>query len=184
MTALKHRVSCDLRATFGKNMKPAPGCFWRTGVLHGKADFGMNRAVFPGMGTKYGVEKMMRLIKRPTSLIAATLAVTMGIALPANALAADLTGAYAQCVAAGNADLIQIDNRSVLQEQIDQRFNHSVEVAASEGYISSTRPTFIWASETKVACGKAIGYLKSSTIDAQYINKCECFYDRMVQYLN
>lgn len=135
-------------------------------------------------GTKYGVEKMMRLLIRPTSLIAAALAVTMGIALPANVLAADLTGAYAQCIAAGNADLIQIDDLSVLREQIDQRFIHAVEVADSEGYINSTRPTFIWASETKVACGKAIGYLKSSTIDAQYVNKCECFYDRMARYLN
>jgi len=126
---------------------------------------------------------MTRLRKPPTSLVAAALAVTMGIALSANARAADRT-AYAQCVAAGNADLIQIKDRSVLREQIDQRFIHAVEVADSEGYISSTRPTFIWASETKVACGKAIGYLKSSTIDAQYINKCECFYDRMVQYLN
>ena len=126
---------------------------------------------------------MTRLMKHTSKLSAAALAVATGIALPANALAADLTN-YAQCVAAENADLIQIEDRSVLQEQIDQRFNHSVEVAASEEYISSTRPTFIWASETKVACGKAIGYLKSSTIDAQYINKCECFYDRMVQYLN
>jgi len=126
---------------------------------------------------------MISLMKRPTSLVAAVLAVTIGIALPANALAADRT-AYAQCVAAENADLIQIEDRSVLQEQVDQRFAHAVEVADSEGYISSTRPTFVWASETKVACGKAIGYLKSSTIDAQYINKCECFYDRMVQYLN
>ena len=127
---------------------------------------------------------MTRLMKRPTNVIATALAVTMGIALTANALAADLTGAYAQCIAAGNADLIQIEDRLVLQEQVDQRFVHAVEVADSEQYISSTRPTFVWASETKVACGKAIGYLKSSTIDAQYINKCECFYDRMVQYLN
>jgi hypothetical protein len=126
---------------------------------------------------------MMRLIKSPGKLIAAALAVAMGVALPASAMAADLT-VYAQCVAAENADLIQIEDRSVLQEQIDQRFIHSVEVADSEEYISSTRPTFIWASETKVACGKAIGYLKSNTIDPQYINKCECFYDRMVQYLN
>jgi hypothetical protein len=126
---------------------------------------------------------MKRQLKCPSKLIAAALAVAMGIAVPANALAADVT-VYAQCVAAENADLIQIEDRSVLQEQIDQRFIHAVEVADSEQYISSTRPTFVWASETKVACGKAIGYLKSSTIDAQYINKCECFYDRMVQYLN
>ncbi len=126
---------------------------------------------------------MMRVMKRSANGIAMALAVAMGIALPANAMAADVT-AYAQCVAAENADLIQIEDRSVLQEQIDQRFIHAVEVADSEEYISSTRPTFVWASETKVACGKAIGYLKSSTIDAQYINKCECFYDRMVQYLN
>ena len=163
-------------------MKPAPVCFWQTGVSRGKVDPGMGRAGY--RGTKYGAEPMMRLMKRPVNEIAAVMAIAMTIALPVNAMAADLTGAYAQCIAAGNADLIQIEDRSVLQEQIDQRFNHSVEVAASEDYISSTRPTFVWASETKVACGKAIGYLKSSTIDAQYINKCECFYDRMVQYLN
>ncbi len=167
-------------------MKPAPARFWRAGVVRGKA---VRAIAVPDMAARAtdntcGIEPMIRLSIRPANDIAAVFAVAIGMAVPTGAMAADPVGAVNQCVAAENAELMQIDDRLILQEQLDQRFNHSVEVADSEKYISSTRPTFVWASETKVACGKAIGYLKSNTVDAQYINKCECFYDRMVRYLD
>jgi hypothetical protein len=38
--------------------------------------------------------------------------------------------------------------------------------------------------EAKVACGKAYGYLKTNYRDEDYINKCECFHSRMVEYMN
>ena len=57
-------------------------------------------------------------------------------------------------------------------------------VVGSSEWINSSRPVFVWASEAKVACGKAYGYLKTKYRDEDYINKCECFHSRMVEYMN
>lgn len=61
--------------------------------------------------------------------------------------------------------------------------NEAVGVADSDQWIHSTRPAFVWASEAKVACGKAYGYLRSNYRDEDYLNKCECFHQRMRQYM-
>ena len=59
----------------------------------------------------------------------------------------------------------------------------AVAVADSPQWINSGRPAFVWASEAKVACGKAYGYLQSEYRDEDYLNKCECFHARMVRYM-
>ena len=106
-------------------------------------------------------------------------------AIPVGAIAADLPPevVYRQCVSSADYVLVPLSTVPELRLQIDQKYAHSVEVAARTDVIYSSRPTFIWASEAKVACGKAIGYLKSNTVDAQYIGKCTCFYDRMLSFL-
>ena len=62
--------------------------------------------------------------------------------------------------------------------------DESIAVASSSEWINSSRPVFVWASETQVACGKAYGYLRTNYRDEDTINKCECFYSRMVEYMN
>ena len=71
-----------------------------------------------------------------------------------------------------------------MRSEIEFRFEHSVDVANSEQWVNSSRPVYTWASETKVACGKAIGYLKRGHVEEDYVNKCDCFYDRMRWFMN
>ena len=65
------------------------------------------------------------------------------------------------------------------------RYHHAIDVFHSAVYSGS--PAFLWANETKIACAKAIGYLKLGhfrrEIDVEMIQKCECFHARMVWYL-
>lgn len=90
---------------------------------------------------------------------------------------------YALCLAAGQSPLLYLTDFAQLRAEIDHRYVQSVQVAASEPVIYSSRPAFTWAHEAKAACGIAIGYLKSGTIDARFINKCDCFHERMMTYL-
>ncbi|RWC47873.1 MAG: hypothetical protein EOS55_13415 [Mesorhizobium sp.] len=92
------------------------------------------------------------------------------------------TGDY--CRVVGTSNLVLNDNIVDLREQVVKLMDESVAVANSSEWINSSRPVFVWASEAKVACGKAYGYLKTNYKDEDYLNKCECFHDRMVEYMH
>ncbi|MEP9387696.1 hypothetical protein [Mesorhizobium sp. KR9-304] len=102
------------------------------------------------------------------------------------AVAADLsTGLDADyCAAAGTSNLVLTENMTDLKGEVVRLMDESVAVASSSEWINSSRPVFVWASEAKVACGKAYGYLRTNYRDDDTINKCECFYSRMVEYMN
>lgn len=117
----------------------------------------------------------MKKLTLGLALIAAT-AFTGGVQ------SADLSvGGY--CPVAGNAKLLSIDNNAALSTEVVRLMDEAVAVADSSQWINSGRPAFVWASEAKVACGKAYGYLRSEYRDEDYLNKCECFHARMVQYM-
>lgn len=102
-------------------------------------------------------------------------------------LAADLivgpeTAPY--CVIAGNSPLFGISSNTELTQAVVARMDESIAVASSLRWINSSRPAFLWATEAKLACGKAYGYLKSNYRDGENISKCDCFYDRMHYYMN
>ena len=88
------------------------------------------------------------------------------------------------CAVAGTSNLILTENVAELKSEVVRLMDESVAVANSSEWINSSRPVFVWASEAKVACGKAYGYLKTSYKDEDTINKCECFHSRMVEYMN
>jgi len=109
------------------------------------------------------------------------------LALAMSAQAADLSGPLpGQCRLVGPSQLLTIDNNDVLRNEVVRLLNESVDVAENPDVrvTFSTRPIFLWASEAKVACGKAYGYLRYGYRDEQYLNKCECFYQRMQYYLH
>ena len=117
-----------------------------------------------------------------------SLAVILAMAAIGPAQSADLFSsqqpvAVAQCVG-GQSSLLAVEDKSELKDAIDDLMEDSIAVAASPQWVGSARPVFLWASETKVACGKAHGYLRSGTRDAEYIYKCECFHARMTSYMN
>ena len=88
------------------------------------------------------------------------------------------------CVVAGTSNLVLTENVAELKSEVVRLMDESIAVAGSSEWINSSRPVFVWASEAKVACGKAYGYLKTKYRDEDYINKCECFHSRMVEYMN
>ena len=102
------------------------------------------------------------------------------------AIAADLSAVpdADYCAVAGTSNLVLTENIAELKSEVVRLMDESVAVANSSEWINSSRPVFVWASEAKVACGKAYGYLKTSYKDEDTINKCECFHSRMVEYMN
>ena len=100
--------------------------------------------------------------------------------------AADIIGlpTVDYCRVAGTSNLVLTDNMADLKAEVVRLMDESVAVANSSQWINSSRPAFVWASEAKVACGMAYGYLKTNYRDEDTLNKCECFHDRMVEYMN
>ncbi|MBU0584815.1 MAG: hypothetical protein KKB66_18160 [Alphaproteobacteria bacterium] len=88
------------------------------------------------------------------------------------------------CSVSGTSTLILTENMTDLKGEVVRLMDESVAVASSSEWVNSSRPAFVWASEAKIACGKAYGYLKTSYRDEDTLNKCECFHNRMVEYLN
>lgn len=88
------------------------------------------------------------------------------------------------CRVVGTSNLVLNDNIVDLKEQVVKLMDESVAVANSSEWINSSRPAFVWASEAKVACGMAYGYLETNYKDEDTLNKCECFHDRMVEYMH
>ena len=56
---------------------------------------------------------------------------------------------------------------------------HDAAVAAMAATVGVNDPRYIWAMQTKVQCGIALGYLKSGTRDRVTIGKCADAYARM-----
>jgi hypothetical protein len=59
------------------------------------------------------------------------------------------------CAVAGTSNLILTESVAELKSEVVRLMNESVAVASSSEWINSSRPVFVWASEAKVACGKA-----------------------------
>lgn len=113
-----------------------------------------------------------------------TLVATVLLALAVPAAAADLGEGYSQCTLATGSTLLSQSSNAALTDNVVKLMNEAVSVADDSRWINSRQPAFIWASEAKVACGMAYGYLKASYRDDDTINKCECFHSRMIQYMN
>ena len=107
-------------------------------------------------------------------------------AFAGQAIAADLSTVpdADYCAVAGTSNLVLTENLADLRSEVVRLMDESVAAANSSEWINSSRPVFVWASEAKVACGKAYGYLKTNYKDEDTINKCECFHSRMVEYMN
>jgi hypothetical protein len=101
-------------------------------------------------------------------------------------VAADLTiGPYADyCAVVGTSNLVLTENLAELRTEVVRMMDESIAVAKSSEWINSSRPASVWASEAKVACGMAYGYLRTNYKDEDTINKCECFHSRMLEYMN
>lgn len=84
--------------------------------------------------------------------------------------------------------LVSYGNVRELRAEVLHRFEHAASVATDQRTVYSTSPLFVWASEAKASCAQAYGYLRKplkwkKRPNYVTVQKCECFYDRMTQYL-
>ena len=99
------------------------------------------------------------------------------------AQAADLTKPANICIPLQPASLLQVESDAQLTQTVVDIMNEAVSVSEDPKLINDRAAAWVWASETKIACGKAYGYLQSKYRDEQYLNKCECFFRRMQHYM-
>lgn len=73
------------------------------------------------------------------------------------------------------------ENTSTLRSGLQTRYDAALAATRDDGTIAANDPRYVWASEAKVQCAIALGYLKSNTRDATSIRKCGLAYDRIMQ---
>lgn len=67
-----------------------------------------------------------------------------------------------------------------LRSAIQMRYDAALAATIDPATVSATSDKHIWASEAKVHCGIALGYMKSNTRDPESIRRCANAYDRMM----
>lgn len=59
-----------------------------------------------------------------------------------------------------------------LESELTLRYEAGLAASLDDGFISADDPRYLWALETKVQCGIALGFMKSSTRDETSISNC------------
>jgi OOP family OmpA-OmpF porin len=68
---------------------------------------------------------------------------------------------------------------SSVKGEVQKRYDEALARTTAEATVNANDPRYLWASEAKVQCGIALGYLKSSTRDPVSLGKCRDAYERM-----
>jgi len=66
-----------------------------------------------------------------------------------------------------------------LQGEVQTRYDAALAATRADDVRRSDDTRYTWASEAKVQCGIAIGFLKSGTVDEDSVNRCDAFSARM-----
>lgn len=85
------------------------------------------------------------------------------------------TGAAAQD---STAELMAADI-DTLRSEIQNRYDAALTTTKDQSVIAANDTRYMWASEAKVQCAIALGYLKSRTRDETSISKCDYAFGRM-----
>lgn len=110
------------------------------------------------------------------------LAVVVAATLAGQAVAADLGGSYArQCFGYADSQLISLPNDEI-KAIVTEYFDTAKTAMSEPGVLVSRTPAFTWAFEARIACGNAIGYLKTGHVDEVSVQKCDCFYQRFASF--
>lgn len=79
-------------------------------------------------------------------------------------------GDYEQLIALGD---------SALEDELTARYDAGLALTNDRSVISADDPRYLWALETKVQCGIALGFMESSTRDETSIRNCNFAYLQM-----
>ena len=112
----------------------------------------------------------------------AAVAVLVGVlSLPVVAADAAYSLSGGQCTFAEQS-MLHLLPEDEIEVRVAGYYEEAAGALKSEAVVGSRSPAFVWASETKFQCGKAIGYLEGGTIDEDSIQKCDCFYGRYLKF--
>lgn len=102
----------------------------------------------------------------------------------ATAQAADFGYGYssAYCVHLQPSPILDLPSSTEMRAEVEQRYADAVDASYAQPTIYSRSPRYFWALEAKVSCGMAIGFFKGREINEETISKCDCHYNRMLQY--
>jgi len=119
---------------------------------------------------------------RALSLVCAAI---LQLLLPAASHAADLTqvprhrAGPAVCQAWGHSALAQEQNLSVIQGEIQARYEEAQSVSVQISTEASRSERITWAYASRTACGIALGMLSYREVDSDRLWNCECYHARM-----
>ncbi len=102
----------------------------------------------------------------------------LGVAVFGTAMILAGEGVYAQ--ASPRSPLLDLP-QSQLRGELETRYQAALAATLAPDVKRSEDVRYITASEAKVQCGIAIGYLKSRTVDPDSVNKCDALAARMNQ---
>lgn len=94
------------------------------------------------------------------------------------ALTIIFAGSTAAAAQDAGADLMSLEFDQ-LRSEIQTRYDAALGLTNDQTISGANDTRYIWASEAKVQCAIALGYLKSRTRDETSISKCGYAYDRM-----
>lgn len=109
--------------------------------------------------------------------------VGLAIAVSGGALAADLGATYraSYCPYYSASDILSYAEPEI-KGMIETFLSEAEAELASTSVLNSTKPSFVWASETKFACNVALSYFRTGNLDDESVQKCDCFHTRMTNY--
>lgn len=68
-----------------------------------------------------------------------------------------------------------------LKTEVKSRYDAALAMSADRSVVAANSNAFTWASEAKVQCGIALGFLKSNTKDAESLRRCDFAYGMMTR---
>jgi outer membrane protein OmpA-like peptidoglycan-associated protein len=103
--------------------------------------------------------KLGKKMRNSCLLLALSAATASVVGIPSSAQAQDLS----EMMALGD---------SALESELTGRYEAGLAATLDDSFIAADDPRYLWALETKVQCGIALGFLKSSTRDETSIGNC------------
>ena len=88
-----------------------------------------------------------------------------------------------RCFLMRRSPILDLATSDEMYSEVEQRYNHALDVSLEPGTVGSQSPRYDWAIEAKIACGKAIGYFRGREVNEDMISKCDCYYGRMTTYI-
>jgi len=107
------------------------------------------------------------------------------------ALAADLPGARVAptplpSLACADFSRIAVHREvdpSEMKGIVQEHYDLSRSVSEEKSTIYNASPRYLWADQTRVYCGMAIGYFAYGEFNDEAVGKCDCFYGQMRKYM-